>query len=50
MSLPVVSLTLMGIVVAFLGLFAAGNIFVTALGIAAIAFAGVLEVLGSRRA
>lgn len=49
MSFPVAALTVLGIIVAFLGLFAAGNIYVTALGLGAIAFAGVLEVARTRR-
>lgn len=49
MSFPIASLTILGIIVAFLGLFAAGNVWVTALGLGAIAFAGVLEVAGARR-
>jgi hypothetical protein len=48
-SLPVVALTLLGILVAVLGLFAAGNIAVVVVGLAAIGVAGVLEVLGRRR-
>jgi hypothetical protein len=49
MSFPVVALTFLGILVAVLGLFAAGSIAVVAVGLVAIAFAGVLEVLRTRR-
>lgn len=48
-SLPVLSLTILGILIAVLGLFAAGNIGVVIVGLAAIAFAGVLQVAESRR-
>jgi hypothetical protein len=49
-QLPVTTLTVLGAIVAVLGLFAAGSIVVTAVGLAAIAFAGILAVAGSRRA
>jgi hypothetical protein len=48
-SLPVLALTVLGILIALLGLFAAGNIWVTVVGLVAIAFAGVLSVLEGRR-
>ncbi len=49
-QLPVVALTVLGTVVAVLGLFAAGEVAVVALGLGAVAFAGLLAVLGTRRA
>jgi hypothetical protein len=49
-SLPVATLVSLGTLVAVLGLFAAGDIAVTALGLGAIAVAGVLDVLGRRAA
>jgi hypothetical protein len=49
MSFPVVSLTVLGILVAVLGLFAAGNMVVVGVGLASIAFAGLLELLQARR-
>lgn len=45
-SLPVLMLVVLGAVIAVLGLFAAGDIVVSAVGLVAIAFAGVLEVAG----
>jgi len=42
-------LTVLGALIALLGLFAAGDIRVTIVGLVAIAFAGVLQVVGSRR-
>jgi hypothetical protein len=48
-SAPVAVLTIMGAVVAFLGLFAAGNIVVVAVGIAAVFAAGLIAVLDGRR-
>jgi hypothetical protein len=49
MSFPVASLTILGILVVVLGLFAAGSVVVAAVGLGAIAFAGVLEVAGRRQ-
>ena len=49
-SLPVLSLTVLGILVALLGLFAAGSIMIVVVGLAAIGAAGVLEVMGRRGA
>jgi hypothetical protein len=49
-SLPVLTLVVLGAIVAVLGLFAAGDIAVTAIGLGAIAVAGVLDVLGRRTA
>ena len=48
-SAPVVVLTVLGALIAVLGLFAAGDIRITIVGLVAIAFAGVLQVLGARR-
>ncbi len=47
-SLPVLMLVILGAIIAVLGLFAAGNIVVSAVGLVAIAFGGVLEVVGRR--
>jgi hypothetical protein len=49
LQLPVVTLTVLGAIVAVLGLFAAGEIAVVALGLGAVAFAGLLAALGARR-
>jgi hypothetical protein len=48
-SLPVAALSLLGILIAVLGLFVAGNLTVVALGLLAIFGAGVLEVAARRR-
>ena len=48
-SLPVVALTVLGILIAVLGLFVAGNLTIVIVGLVAIAVAGVLEVLGRQR-
>ena len=47
-SAPVATLVILGAVIAVLGLFAAGDIAVTALGLAAVFAAGLLEVATSR--
>lgn len=47
-SLPVTTLVSLGTLVTVLGLFVAGEIVVTALGLGAIAVAGVLDILGRR--
>ena len=49
LSAPVIALTFLGILLALLGLFAAGNIWITVVGLVAIGFAGVLQVLGARK-
>ncbi len=49
-ELPVTVLTVLGILISVLGLFAAGNLVMVAVGLIAVAFAGVLAVLGARRA
>lgn len=48
MSVPVASLTMLGILVSVLGLFVAGNVALLGIGLAAIVAAGVLEVVGGR--
>lgn len=48
-SLPVAALTFLGILIAVLGLFVAGDIWVSVIGLAAIFAAGLLEVLDRRR-
>ena len=48
MSVPVASLTMLGILVSVLGLFVAGNVALLGIGLAAIVVAGVLEVVGGR--
>jgi hypothetical protein len=49
-SLPVVTLVVLGALIAVLGLFAAGSIEVAAVGLVAVAVAGVLDVAGRRAA
>jgi hypothetical protein len=49
-SAPVWALVFLGSLVAALGLFAAGNIVIVIVGLVAIFAAGLLEVLGTRRA
>lgn len=49
-SLPVLALVVLGILIAVLGLFAAGDIAVTAVGLVAIAVGGMLDVVGRRTA
>jgi len=46
----VIALTFLGALIAILGLFAAGDIRITIVGLVAIGFAGVLQVMGGRRA
>jgi hypothetical protein len=48
-TLPVGALTILGIVLAVLGLFVAGNIQVVVIGLVAVFGAGLLQVAGSRR-
>ena len=48
-SVPVMALTFLGIVIALLGLFAAGSVELVIVGLVAIGVAGVLQVLGARR-
>ena len=47
-SLPVVALTILGILITVLGLFAAGNLAVVTVGLLAIGGAGLLQVLERR--
>ena len=47
-SAPVLALTVLGILIALLGLFA-GGVELVVIGLVAIGVAGVLQVLGSRR-
>ncbi len=49
MNLPVATLTILGVLIATLGLFAAGSIEVVVVGLVAIFGAGVLEVADRRR-
>ena len=46
---PVAALTILGILLAVLGLFVAGNIQLVIVGLVAIFAAGLLQVLGARR-
>ena len=48
-TVPVAALTFLGVLIAVLGLFAAGSIAVAAVGLLAVFGAGLLQVLGSRR-
>ena len=48
-SLPVLILTGIGAIIALLGLFAAGNVQLVIVGLAAIAVAGILNVAERRR-
>lgn len=48
-SIPVVTLTVLGAVIAVLGLFAAGELALVIVGLAAVAVAGVIQVIGNRR-
>jgi hypothetical protein len=49
MTVPVIVLLFLGILIAGLGLFAAGNIYVVGLGVACVVIAGILQVVGQRR-
>jgi hypothetical protein len=49
MSLPVIVLTFLGAIITVLGFFAGGNLPLVVAGLAAIAVAGILQVLGNRR-
>jgi hypothetical protein len=48
-STPVLVLTFLGALIAVLGLFAAGDIRITIVGLVAIGFAGILQVMDGRR-
>ena len=49
-SFPVTALTVLGILIVLLGLFAAGSVELIVVGLAAIAMAGIIQVAGMRRA
>lgn len=48
-SLPVLMLTFLGTLIAVLGLFAAGDVGLVIVGLAALTVAGLIHVFGSRR-
>jgi hypothetical protein len=48
-SAPVAALTILGIILAVLGLFVAGNLVIVVVGLVSIFGAGLLQVLGGRR-
>jgi hypothetical protein len=48
-SIPSIALVISGILLVFLGLFAAGELIVVGLGIVALIAAGLLEVMAVRR-
>ena len=48
-SFPVTALTVLGILIVVLGLFAAGSVELIVVGLGAIAVAGILQVAGMRR-
>ena len=48
-SLPVYALVFLGILIALLGLFAAGDVRLIIVGLVAIAAGGILQVMGTRR-
>jgi hypothetical protein len=50
MSIPVLALTVLGILIAVLGLFVGGSVELVVVGLVAIGVAGVLQVATSRRA
>jgi hypothetical protein len=50
MSLPVAALSVIGILLAVLGLFVGGSVELVVIGLVALAVAGVLQVLGQRGA
>ena len=47
-SLPVIALTVLGVLIAVLGLFAAGDIALVALGLGALVGAGILSAVERR--
>ena len=49
MNLPAVTLTILGVLIAALGLFAAGSIEIVIVGLVAVFGAGLLEVADKRR-
>lgn len=48
-SFPITALTILGILIAVLGLFVGGSPELIVIGLVAIAVAGLLQVLGTRR-
>ncbi len=48
-SVPVATLTAIGVLLVVLGLFAAGSLELIVLGVVAVAFAGVLQTIENRR-
>ena len=46
---PIAALTILGVILAVLGLFVAGNLTIVVVGLLAIFGAGVLQVVASRR-
>jgi hypothetical protein len=48
-TVPVAALVFIGVLLVGLGLFAAGNIWIVVLGVASVAFAGVLQVWGQKK-
>ncbi len=48
-SLPVTALTVLGILIAVLGLFVGGSVELVVIGLVAIAVAGLIQVAGTRR-
>jgi len=49
-TLPVAALTILGILLVVLGIFAAGEVIVAIVGLVSIFGAGLLQVAGARRA
>lgn len=48
-SIPVAALTILGILIAVLGLFVGGSVELVVIGLVTIAVAGVLQIASSRR-
>ena len=48
-SVPVAALTVLGVLLAVLGLFVGGSVELVVIGLIAIAVAGVLQVVGTQR-
>jgi hypothetical protein len=49
MSAPVAALTVLGVLIAVLGLFAGGAVELVIVGLVAIAVAGIIQIAGTRR-
>lgn len=49
-NIPVAALTVLGVLIAVLGLFVGGSVQLVVIGLIAIAVAGVLQVVSMRRA